>query len=502
MIGKFKKQAMALLLALALLAALIPALAMADEAPVMPDTGTLVIHKYKIEDPSDVISGQTPGVEITDDSLDELDPLPNIGFSATFVSPNADGSYPETAADVLPAQLGTSYSQTTGPTGIATFTDLPKGVYLVKETNSGGYAPIAPFLVQVPMTNATGDGWLETVHVYPKNQTMNPSKKADGVQYDPLDPETTSEIEWTINVPIPTDMSVVTALSITDEIDELLTLNTTKAVSVKTVASRDAATGTTVPAANYTLTREDNVLSVVFNAAGLAYLGERYELNEPYISITFHTDLTDGALGKLIDNQVEYKFTNNLGTTTKEIPENEIPVVYTGAIKITKTDKDGDPLPGAVFKVASSLANAKAGVYLQDHNGDDLVATSDSDGIAILSGISYGQAGDRPDDATKHGTTKFYLVEVQAPAGYNLVHNPIEVEFSYGTETDTNGDTINYFNNGTTALGEAWSVVNTKGFTLPETGAAGIILSTALGVLLLGAVIVVVARRKSKNQGN
>lgn len=501
---KFLTRTIVALLTLVMALALAPLMAFANEAPVMPATGTLVIHKYKIDDPSEVLSGKTPGVEITDGSLDTYEPLGGIGFEVTLVKPEADGSYPETAASVTAAQLDTdkTYTQTTTPAGLATFSDLPSGVYLVRETSSNGHNPIAPFLVQLPMTNADGNGWMETVHVYPKNQTLNPSKKADGQQYDPLNPAASDSIVWTINTPIPSNMDKVTQYDITDEIDALLVLDTTGAVVVSTVAARGAATGTAVPEEYYVLTRTNNTLSVSFTAEGIAYLGARYALNEPYVQVVFSTTLTADALGKVIDNQVELEFTNDQDTYTKEIPDSEIPSVYTGAIKINKTDKDGLPLDGAVFKVAATLADAQAGTYLKDHEGNDLVATTGTDGVAILSGLSYGQPGDAPDDATKHGSTTFYLVEVQAPDGYNLLHDPVEVTFNYEAVTDADGNIINYFNNGKTSGGEDWKIVNTKGFTLPETGANGIILSTVLGVLLLAAVIVIVARRKLKREHN
>ncbi|MDL2324676.1 SpaH/EbpB family LPXTG-anchored major pilin [Ruminococcaceae bacterium OttesenSCG-928-A16] len=503
---RIHKKVSALLLAACMALVLVPSMVFAGEAPpveapVMPEQGTLVIHKYKIDDPGQILLGTKPGVEITDGSLDTYETLSGIEFSATKVKPAEDGSYPETAASVVAEDLeGTPVTATTGPGGLATMADLPAGVYLVKETNSGGYAPIAPFLVQVPMTNENGNGWLETVHVYPKNQTMNPSKKADGESYDPLNPEAKDSIEWTIHVPIPVDMSAVTVYKITDVIDDLLELDTTGTVKVSTVAARDAAAdaGTPVADTNYSLDRANNTLTVEFNENGIAYLGQRYAANEPYVRVVFSTKLTADALGKLIDNQVTFDFTNDLGDFSKQIPPEEVPQVYTGAIKVNKTDKEGGPLAGATFKVATTLQNAKDGIYLEDHEGNEISATTNTDGVAILNGISYGAAGDKPDDETKHGSTKFYLVEVQAPDGYNLLHEPIEVGFNYEAVTDLDGNIINFFNNGKTSGGELWKVVNTKGFTLPETGAAGIILSTAVGVVLLGMVIVVVARRKLK----
>ena len=65
-------------------------------------------------------------------------------------------------------------------TGVITASDLDLGLYLVVETNAPDKvtAPVAPFLVSVPMTriadNATTNkltDWIFDVHVYPKNST-------------------------------------------------------------------------------------------------------------------------------------------------------------------------------------------------------------------------------------------------------------------------------------------------------------------------------------------
>lgn len=78
---------------------------------------------------------------------------------------------------ILTALSAKKIEKTTGIDGIAAFSkdDLVdgQGLYLVMETD----APAAvtqktdPFLVSLPMTNVTEDGWLYDVHVFPKNKT-------------------------------------------------------------------------------------------------------------------------------------------------------------------------------------------------------------------------------------------------------------------------------------------------------------------------------------------
>ena len=64
-------------------------------------------------------------------------------------------------------------TEVTDADGLATFTDLDLGFYVVIETTTPDKVttPVTPFLVSIPMTTAKGDNWLYDVHVYPKNKT-------------------------------------------------------------------------------------------------------------------------------------------------------------------------------------------------------------------------------------------------------------------------------------------------------------------------------------------
>ena len=61
----------------------------------------------------------------------------------------------------------------TNAEGIAEFTDLQLGFYVVIETTTPAKVttPADPFLVSIPMTTVDGASWLYDVHVYPKNKT-------------------------------------------------------------------------------------------------------------------------------------------------------------------------------------------------------------------------------------------------------------------------------------------------------------------------------------------
>lgn len=155
-------------------------------------TGSITIHKYEKGDNFNEENHSTGDV---------IDPVPGAGDALNGVDftiyrvadatglkklYQPDSSALPTAADYVTGNAvaegvtlyeikdgETSLTEKTKDGGIATFSDLPIGLYLVIESSHPNYvtSPAAPFLVSIPMTKADGSGWLYNVHVYPKNDT-------------------------------------------------------------------------------------------------------------------------------------------------------------------------------------------------------------------------------------------------------------------------------------------------------------------------------------------
>lgn len=155
------------------------------------DTGSITIHKYEY---NGQVKPNSTGEENDVDKLPEgATALKGATFSIYQVMDRAalrnyyDGTdgqtkvtvdtyLNETEDAIKPDQ---SYSKvfatdTTDEGGIASFTELPLGLYVVVETGTPDKvtSPVKPFLVSVPMTKASSlNEWLYDIHVYPKNGT-------------------------------------------------------------------------------------------------------------------------------------------------------------------------------------------------------------------------------------------------------------------------------------------------------------------------------------------
>ena len=155
------------------------------------DTGSITIHKYEY---NGQVKPNSTGEENDVDKLPEgATALKGATFSIYQVMDRAalrnyyDGTdgqtkvtvdtyLNETEDAIKPDQ---SYSKvfatdTTDENGIASFTELPLGLYVVVETGTPDKvtSPVKPFLVSVPMTKASSlNEWLYDIHVYPKNGT-------------------------------------------------------------------------------------------------------------------------------------------------------------------------------------------------------------------------------------------------------------------------------------------------------------------------------------------
>lgn len=155
------------------------------------DTGSITIHKYEY---NGQVKPDSTGEENDVNNLPEgATPLEGATFSIYKVMDRAELQNYYDGTDVKDKvtvdtylnedgnaiKSGETYStavdtKTTGANGIAEFSDLQLGLYVVVETGTPDKvtSPVKPFLVSVPMTKASSlSDWLYDIHVYPKNGT-------------------------------------------------------------------------------------------------------------------------------------------------------------------------------------------------------------------------------------------------------------------------------------------------------------------------------------------
>ena len=154
------------------------------------DTGSIVIHKYEYNGTS---AGKEPTGNDTDANKVPKDAkvLEGAGFTVYKVmnrdelAKYYDGYSAETQVKidtyVEGSKIKSDYESKkegneikTGSDGVATFANLPLGLYVVVETTTPDKVTTAvdPFLVSIPMTSATTNkDWMYEVNVYPKNKT-------------------------------------------------------------------------------------------------------------------------------------------------------------------------------------------------------------------------------------------------------------------------------------------------------------------------------------------
>ena len=164
--------------------------------------------------------------------------------------------------------------------------------------------------------------------------------------------------------------------------------------------------------------------------------------------------------------------------------------VYSSKIEVTKIDGDSnEELADATFvlmkgnKYYNVDANGNV-TWVDDLNNQDptLCATkytTQADGIITFAGIMDGD---------------YKLVEVEAPAGYNKLPQPVDVS--------VNGTTINQQTGVPTSNATTQIIANYTGVELPSTGGFGTKLFIIIGSLLamISSVVLVTNKRMAKEE--
>lgn len=420
-----------------------------------------------------------------------LDLTTNAGWS--YLEDLIAGVGPHPAQDVLDGTAGVSLtsqgSKITGADGVLKWTELPLGLYYVTETTvPAGHKASSPFFVTIPMTDPVArDKWMYDVFVYPKNIENDTVKiPQDKDVHVPGD-----QLPWEVRTTIPgTPATPVTILRIEDVLDAALDYSS---VQMQIGDVWGGSTNLALTASDFTATYDAATRKVTasLTAAGIAKANSNQGK-----TLLVHINTVVNANYKGVVNNEATVITNTPGSTTEteQITTPSTTSKY-GKFTVNKTDSDGKPLTGAKFNV-----------YYSHSKTPDFTKESDPVAGIALTGVvcdmTVGNATSCSDElrysdwaegeqllASDARYNYYWLVETQAPNGFELLADPIGFEI-----TGANAPSFEL---------PAITVENVKrggGLILPFTGGAGSIAFVIAGVALLvggSALVVVRGRRKA-----
>lgn len=527
-----KRGLLASLGAMATAAALALGGAAATAAPLpMPEASGLVITK--LEQPATAGSA----ADGTPQDIAGHAAIPGVTFEAYEVSvagtkgttawqQNVAGTTLSTAQAAVGATPTAVRTGTTDGNGIVRWQtgaagnqgdDLPWGLYLIRETGTPADVVAAgDFLVAVPLTDPEDlDGWLEDIFVYPKNAKVDATKSVENA----ADLVVGNTVTWTIDTAIPQVRAndgaayiATDAFEIHDTLqdDELALDETAPATGITVTAPAGLAKGVQAgPQQDYYVVADTasgaTTYRIVFTADGRAKLADALNNGTgDRVTVTVDTTVLQAAV---IDNAANVYPNQKSITDGTPLTTDEVEVKY-GAYQLNKKSSDGTvtDLSGAQFKVYASQADAEAdnNALEPDTAGHtDGVWTTSANGTVSISGLRYSDfadgvaqtkfvdsAGTCADYAnggancapnSKYQT--YWLVEVTALDGHQLLSEPIEFVVNDSSATQTSQEIVNQ--------------KNRNGFVLPLTGGMGTAFLTIGGLVLLAVVLVVARRRRA-----
>ena len=205
------------------------------------------------------------------------------------------------------------------------------------------------------------------------------------------------------------------------------------------------------------------------------------------IKVTYSAVVNEKAIAKIETNKAELKYSNNPTNSTSTTTTPSDTKVYSSKIVIDKyeTGSEDKKLAGAKFVLYKEVTTdegaeavttklyykwndtAKKVEWDTDRSGAT-VMTTNSNGVASFNGIANGT---------------YYLEEIEAPAGYNQLKEPVRVTVNGGTAE--------------AQLTVTQPVANSTGTELPSTGGMGTTLFYTLGaILVLGAGVLLVTKKR------
>lgn len=507
----------------------------ADERPA---TGNLHIHKYL-----GYPTKEHDGSELSDFDKPDLPPLRGIRFDIYPIADpevslgegklSREGSVLtiKTQESEKQVQLGTVKIGTTNDQGELVFADLAAGTYYIEEvlaksrpqylvngqwTDIAIYEGTDPFLTGVPLPDPQNPGgWLKDIHIYPKNNSVDPGKEVAKPSVNYGEPVT-----WRLYGDIPAELEEYTAYRVVDELDPRLEY---VAGSAKVILMENQET--MIAGKDYQESLKDHRLVIEFTDAGrrkMAQVGGQWEL---FLDTLVHPEfLTSG--NNVILNSGEIQFNNSFypdptepgrHPLTGEDPTSpNYPAVNVGEIVIDKVDRDRQELKGSgfqitdrvsgdylklivdpqaqkVIRVGKEVTQAEAAKgweawewVIQPH-GQELHFSSEK--VVYTAFFDGLQTHRLSEDGKRKEALTYYVYETTTPSGYEPLGTYVKVDFGKKINTDLKDPKSFIIQK---------QVVNQKKerLKLPQTGMMFSMFISGIGIVFLAIGLFIYTGRK------
>lgn len=487
-----------------LLLALLMAATMLATGVVAVDTDTsildpnaavsLTLHKRDMKSPLEEDQyGQNDGTVMDDPNGD---PLPDVTFTVYKVNNDTATTEIPTGPDVV------SFTGTTDPNGEVTFSTMKyasftQGRYLVVEDKHPDKVtkPAQPFLVDVPMTNPAGTGWLYDVHVYVKNETyLNAAQltKTDATSGNQL-----ANAVFKLERKVGNEWEVVREGLQTNDagLIEVSGLIIGEYRFVETQAP-DGYTLDTTPV-EFTITQDNN-----YKVVAVTMDNDR-NMDHPDVT-AIEKDVTSAPAGYVVNWEFTayvptdiatyqaYSLSDTLEDARMSFNQKSVVVKNNDTVHYQARDDESEKSKSDIAETTlyaidvdkyiflqkdQKLAGAEFALYLSEEDakaGENAIATGKTEKDGSLEQAFAG---------LNAGT--YYLVETKAPDGYKLAGGVKDITLADDIEAE---DTFVY-----TA-----EVANSTLVSLPITGGIGTLIFTFSGIALMGAAALLYIRSRKK----
>lgn len=213
-------------------------------------------------------------------------------------------------------------------------------------------------------------------------------------------------------------------------------------------------------------------------------------------TVTYYAKVNKDAVVQT-NNSAKLEYGNDPQNTTETTPD--VVTTPTYPLNIKKTDTQDKLLAGAKFRLYRTVDAAnKAGddaIKVTGDNGSYTVAVDQTSGNMDMTTAETDEGKGYNLRLNGLAAGDYWLVETQAPDGYNKLTAPVKVTI---TQDEKNKLEWSVKKNDTPEGDKIIDIKNTTGTLLPETGGMGTILFTVGGIalILIVAASFVISRRK------